>query len=216
MQTSLSEQAAQVGHCDIITTKAASQGLISLTVSCLRDHSMRELHDAEMPFSVHMSEQPVAPSGCAFTAVVDALVILADANVVESLRRTPLASSDKATIVVAMVDVLLTVETFVTSRATVVEEVAVGAAVEDVGVEDVGVFVVEVCVQLAVVVAVLVSVVVSVRVTDDVDDFVEVLVSVVEVLVRVLGQPRPSYLQHQAFQSGVQAISQISYSALQS
>lgn len=218
--TSLSRHWTQ-GHCDSTTTCAASQGAASCLVPCLLSQSMRMLHVAGTPCSTHSMEQP--RSALVVTdVVVSTSVVVVGGRVVVSVSvfvvvGKSLGAARTSSVVVVLVLVLVAVLVVVW---VTVEEVPVVELV----VRVVLVAVVEVCVVDVAVVDVAV-----IELVDDVVDIVVdvvlievvleelvavVVVRVVEVLVSVNvdGQPRCSFSQHHTFQSGVQSVSQFSYS----
>lgn len=176
-------------------TWAAGQGAFSSLVWKVSVHAMRERHVAFSPLISHCMSQPKS------TLVVVAVTVL-------------VVTVDVVSVTVLVVDVSVSVFVEVLVSVIVVD---VSVPVADVvSVLDVDVCVVDVCVVVAVLVEVSVLDVVVSVVLVVVSVVVTVLVLDVKVVLVVVGQPRPSYLQHHSFQSGVHAHSRMSYSAWQS
>lgn len=219
--TFLNRQVPQLEHCDIVTTWAAGHGALSCCI-CFSMAEILAWHVALSPRMVHAASQPASGATTSLVVVALAVVVTALAVVVTRAVVALLASS----LLVAAGTVAF-FGAFVGAEACAVVSMAVVASVVG-GIVVVLGFVVGATVVVLVLVAVLVTVSVEVIVSVTVLVWVAVAVAVsvgggvvrVDVVVGgpvvVFGQPLPSWEQHQAFQSGVHAHSQISASALQS
>lgn len=238
--TSLNKHMPQLAHCDITTTWAAGQGALSWLVWCISSQEMRDWQVALFPAMVQSESQPKS-----FTEVVGMVVVVGEVTIVDRTSvewvqalTTPVVSAAAAlgltlrvfaenccavvpSCTAAAAAVFVTVDVFVRVKVCVDDFVIVAVAVwVKVRADDCVVVAVAVWVKVCVAVAVWLSVavdemVVHVAVSVLVDEL-EVLVEELEVLVAVGGHPFNSCWQHHAFQSGVQAHSQMSASTWQS